>query len=80
MKTPRDVTGQNLAKALRALGYERIRQDGSHIRLTTQLNGEHHVTIPNHNPLKIGTFKSIVKLVADHHRISLEALMQKLYL
>jgi predicted RNA binding protein YcfA (HicA-like mRNA interferase family) len=80
VKTPRDVTGQNLAKALRALGYERIRQDGSHIRLTTQLNGEHHVTIPNHNPLKIGTFKSIVKLVADHHRISLEALMQKLYL
>jgi predicted RNA binding protein YcfA (HicA-like mRNA interferase family) len=78
VKTPRDVTGQNLAKALRALGYERIRQDGSHIRLTTQLNGEHHVTIPNHNPLKIGTFKSIVKLVADHHRISLEALMQKL--
>jgi len=50
----------------------------SHIRLTTQLNGEHHVTVPDHNPLKIGTFKSVVKLVADHHRISLEALMQKL--
>ena len=78
MKTPRDVSGQNLAKALRVLGYERIRQDGSHIRLTTQLNGEHHVTIPHHNPLKIGTFKSILKLVADHHRLDIETLMRKL--
>ncbi|MGH7956922.1 MAG: hypothetical protein ACREH8_07905 [Opitutaceae bacterium] len=26
-----------------------MRQDGSHIRLTTQRGGEHHVTVPNHN-------------------------------
>jgi predicted RNA binding protein YcfA (HicA-like mRNA interferase family) len=78
VKTPRDVSGQNLAKALRILGYERIRQDGSHIRLTTQLHGERHLTIPHHNPLKIGTFKSILKLAADHHRLDMEALMKKL--
>jgi predicted RNA binding protein YcfA (HicA-like mRNA interferase family) len=78
VKTPRDVSGSNLAKALRVLGYERVRQDGSHIRLTTQLNGEHHLTIPHHNRLKIGTFKSILKLVADHHHLDMDALTQKL--
>ena len=78
MKTPRDVSGQALAKALRVLGYERIRQDGSHIRLTTQIKGEHHLTIPNHASLKIGTFKSILKLAAEHHQLTIEELMGKL--
>ncbi|MEQ1841245.1 MAG: type II toxin-antitoxin system HicA family toxin, partial [Verrucomicrobiales bacterium] len=48
MRIPRDINGSDLVRALRVLGYERIRQDGSHIRLTTTLGGTHHVTIPNH--------------------------------
>ena len=78
MKTPRDVSGPDLVKALRVLGYERIRQDGSHIRLTTRLDGEFHVTVPNHQPLRVGTLKSILKLVAVHHRLTVEALLEKL--
>jgi predicted RNA binding protein YcfA (HicA-like mRNA interferase family) len=68
----------DLVKALRVLGYERIRQDGSHVRLTTQLDGEYHVTVPNHAPLRLGTFKSILKLVASHHGLSVEELLEKL--
>jgi len=67
VKTPRDVSGSDLAKALRSLGYEKTRQDGSHIRLTTQVAGEFHVTVPNHKPIKVGTLGSIIKLVAEHH-------------
>ena len=78
MKTPRDVSGPDLVKALRVLGYERIRQDGSHIRLTTQLDGEFHVTVPNHQPIRVGTFKSILKLAAAHHRLTVEELLEKL--
>jgi predicted RNA binding protein YcfA (HicA-like mRNA interferase family) len=78
VKTPRDVSGPDLVKALRALGYERIRQDGSHIRLTTQLDGEFHVTVPNHQPIRVGTFKSILKLVAAHHGLMVEELLKKL--
>jgi predicted RNA binding protein YcfA (HicA-like mRNA interferase family) len=78
VKTPRDVSGPHLVKALRVLGYERIRQDGSHIRLTTQLDGEFHVTVPNHQPIRVGTFKSILKLVAVHHRLTVEELLKKL--
>ncbi len=78
MKTPRDVSASDLIKALRVLGYERVRQDGSHIRLTTQVDGEYHVTIPNHAPIRVGTFKGILKLVAAHHRLDMAALLQKL--
>ncbi len=59
MKTPRDLSGQELARALRAFGYEVSRQHGSHLRVTTQLGGEHHEVISNHSPIKIGTLKSI---------------------
>ncbi len=61
------------------LGYERIRQDGSHIRLSTELNGTHHVTVPNHKPLKVGTLLGgVLKPVAAHHKMSVEELLQKL--
>lgn len=42
MKTPRDLGGLELAKALRKLGYGVTRQSGSHLRVTTQERGEHH--------------------------------------
>ncbi len=55
MKTPRDVSGTELAKALGKLGYTVTRQTGSHLRLTTQEHGEHHEVVPNHSSIKIGT-------------------------
>jgi predicted RNA binding protein YcfA (HicA-like mRNA interferase family) len=66
MKIPRDLSGQELVKRLKKLGYVPIRQIGSHIRLTTELKGEHHITIPNHAPLKIGTLSAILSDIAEH--------------
>jgi len=80
VKTPRDVCGPDLAKALRVLGYEKVRQDGSHIRLTTNVDGQFHVTVPNHDPIKVGTLRSIIKLVAEHHSITPEDLLDQLEL
>jgi hypothetical protein len=37
------------------------------MRLTTQLHGEHHVTIPRHNQLRVGTVAAVVAEVARHH-------------
>jgi len=54
-KLPRSLSGQELIRKLRKLGYAPTRQVGSHIRLTTEENGTHHITIPDHSPLKIGT-------------------------
>ncbi len=79
MRVPRQVSGAEVAKALRVLGYERVRQDGCHIRLTSDINGSHHVTIPNHKPLKTGTLLGgALKPVAAHHKITVEALLTKL--
>jgi len=59
MKLPRDLSGEELAKLLRKYGYEISRQTGSHMRLTTRLKGEHHITIPKHKYLKPGTLNSM---------------------
>ncbi len=80
MKLPRDVSGSDLVRALKVLGYLESRQSGSHIRVTTDLKGEHHVTIPKHDPLKLGTFKSILDDIAAHHKISRDELLSRLKL
>jgi predicted RNA binding protein YcfA (HicA-like mRNA interferase family) len=66
MRIPRDLSGDDLANTLRKYGYQITRQVGSHIRLTTQQGGEHHITIPRHSPLRIGTLNAILKDVSDH--------------
>jgi predicted RNA binding protein YcfA (HicA-like mRNA interferase family) len=78
VKTPRDISGAELAKALGKLGYAVTRQTGSHLRVTTQQHGEHHEVVPNHSPIKIGTFKSILRNVAAHHGISVPELLKRL--
>jgi predicted RNA binding protein YcfA (HicA-like mRNA interferase family) len=80
MRLPRDISGVSLARALGVLGYEISRQTGSHIRLTTALNGEHHITIPAHDPMKIGTLSSILADIAGHHRITRDDLLKRLQL
>jgi predicted RNA binding protein YcfA (HicA-like mRNA interferase family) len=78
VKIPRDCNGVELVRALRRLGYETQRQTGSHIQLTTQRSGEHHVTIPNHRPLKVGLLHGVLKDVAEHHNMTVEELIREL--
>jgi predicted RNA binding protein YcfA (HicA-like mRNA interferase family) len=75
MKLPRNVSGDDLVKGLRRVGYETRRQVGDHVRMTTQENGEHHVSVPLHNPLKVGTLSAILMSVASHLRLSREQLL-----
>jgi predicted RNA binding protein YcfA (HicA-like mRNA interferase family) len=79
MKTPRDLSGADLVKALRRVGYETSRQTGSHIRLVTTERGQHHITIPNHNPIKVGTLSGILGDVAAHLEISRDELARRLF-
>jgi predicted RNA binding protein YcfA (HicA-like mRNA interferase family) len=78
-KIPRDITGYELIKIIEKFGYQITRQTGSHIRLTTSENGIHHITVPNHNPLKIGTLSSILSDIAEHFQISKKELLEKLF-
>jgi len=78
-RLPRDVTGEALAKALSTLGYNTTRQTGSHVRLTSYAGGEHHITIPRHDPLRVGTLAAILADVAAHFETSREELVERLF-
>jgi predicted RNA binding protein YcfA (HicA-like mRNA interferase family) len=80
MKLPRDIDGEQLAKALQCLGYEITRQRGSHMRLTTRTGGVHHEVVPKHSPLKPGTLDGILKSVARHHGMEKHELLKVLKL
>lgn len=80
MRLPRDLSGADLAKALGRVGYRATRQTGSHMRLTmVAAVGEHHITIPNHDPIKVGTLNGILRDVAAHAGVSREDLLARLF-
>lgn len=79
MRVPRDLSGADLVKRLGRFGYSVTRQTGSHMRLTSTTHGEHHITIPNHDPLRLGTLAAILAGVAAHHGITRDELVQRLF-
>jgi len=79
MRLPRDLSGIELARKLEKYGYRITRQTGSHLRLTTLVNGEHHITIPQHTDLRVGTLHGILTDVADHLDIHRDELIQDLF-
>jgi hypothetical protein len=40
---------------------------------------KHHVTIPNHSPLRVGTLSAILAEIARHHRLSRERVFELLF-
>jgi len=78
MKLPRDLSADDLVRLLGRFGYQVTRQTGSHMRLTTQQRGEHHVTIPRHAVLRVGTLAGILADVTAHLGLSRDELLQQL--
>lgn len=61
MKLPRDLAGRELARALeKAFGYHVTRETGSHLRLTSQAGGQHHLTIPDREAQRIRALAAIL--------------------
>lgn len=77
MKLPRGVGGDELSRRLTRVGYAVVRQTGSHMRLSR--NGEHHITVPRHRELKVGTLSGIVKDVADHLNMTRDEVVRLLW-
>ena len=79
MKIPRDVSGARLAGILcRRWQYSRVHQAGSHIILETSEPTHHRIAIPDHHPLRLGTFHSILRAVAGHKGVRREAIIADL--
>jgi len=79
MNLPRDIDAPKLIKVLRKFGYEPTRQTGSNIRLSSQQYGQHHLTIPNQLPVKIGTLHARRSEVAQNVGDSEQEPIEKLF-
>lgn len=78
-KIPRDLSGKELAVYLEQYGYRITRQTGSHIRLTSNImSKEHHITIPDHAPLKIGTLNAIIRDISGYLKINRQIFIKNL--
>jgi predicted RNA binding protein YcfA (HicA-like mRNA interferase family) len=69
VKLPRDLSGRDVVKALKRLGFRVENQEGSHIRLSR--SGGLRVTVPNHRALLPKTLQSVLRQAA----ITIEELM-----
>jgi len=60
-KLPR-LSGREVIKALSKVGFEVIRQKGSHVILKKKIpEGEIATVVPNHNEIDTGTLREIIR-------------------
>lgn len=78
MRLPRDLSGAELVRGLERIGYRATRQTGSHVRLTLAGDREHHITVPLHDPLRLGTLAGILAEVAAFQDIARDELLRRL--
>ena len=73
-KLPR-VSGNEIIRALERLGFQQIRQRGSHVVMKkTDATGTHGCVIPRHPELAAGTLRGILRQAG----VSLDELLQQL--
>ena len=79
MKLPRDLSGAELARVLcRDWGYRQVHQEGSHIILQTESPMRQRLSIPNHNPLRVGTLNGVIRAVATIKSVDRQAVLDTL--
>ena len=73
------ISGQKLIATLKSLGYQVVRQRGSHVRLENKTpTGTHKITIPIHDPLAKGTLNDILIKVSLWNQIPKKDLIERL--
>ena len=73
------ASGQKVLKLLAQLGYEIVRQRGSHVRLRKVTEaGEHNITVPMHAEIAKGTLNDILSKVTIWNNIPKAQLIERL--
>ena len=62
----------------RRLG-SRTGQAGESFAITTTEAGEHHITVPRHDPLKLGTLAGILGDVAEHFNLERDEVIARTF-
>ena len=53
------VSGAEAVRAFERLGYRRVRQKGSHVRMKCE--GRAPITVPDHDPVKRGLLRGLIR-------------------
>ncbi len=73
------VSGDEVIKLLTRMGYEIVRQKGSHVRLRKETGaGVHKITVPLHSELAKGTLNDLLSKVALWNGTSKDELIRVL--
>ncbi len=72
MRLPRDISGRVSDTP------SRDKRAAIFVSQPTE-RGEHHVAVPDHASLRVGTLSSILNDVAQHHGLTREELVSKLF-
>jgi predicted RNA binding protein YcfA (HicA-like mRNA interferase family) len=80
VRLPRDVSGRRLMQALARLGYKRVSQKGSHVRMYTAEKGGNRVIVTDEKAIPIGTLHDTLGYIARHFDVSIEELLRLLEL
>lgn len=71
------ISGLELIKLLKKLGYSVVRRRGSHVRLLKSTeSGKHKITVPFHKELAKGTLNDILNDVSLWNNVSKEKLIE----
>ena len=80
MKLPRDIGGEKLITLLTKYGYRMTNHTGSHIKIASTIKGnEHHLTIPAHDTIKVGTLNCILNDLSEYLEIDKQSLIKALF-
>jgi predicted RNA binding protein YcfA (HicA-like mRNA interferase family) len=73
------VSGKDLIKLMTGMGYEILRQRGSHVRLRKRTPaGEHNITVPVHDEIARGTLNDILSSLSVWNSVPKDELVRKL--
>jgi predicted RNA binding protein YcfA (HicA-like mRNA interferase family) len=79
VKIPRDLSGEDLVKALcRNWKYRVVHHVGSHIVLETSDPAHQRIVVPAHHQLRIGTLSAILRSVARHKGVERKDILRSL--
>jgi hypothetical protein len=79
MKIPRGVDGAHFADVLcRRWEYIKVNQVGSHIILETERPMHQRISIPDHHPIRLGAFMSLLRIIARHKGVTRDAIVETL--
>ena len=73
------VSGRGLIKMMTGMGYDVVRQRGSHVRLRKVTPaGVHNITVPDHDEISRGTLNDILNSISVWNSVPKEDLLRRL--